>query len=330
MIFNYYEENFNLSNYKFQNIDIVAVGSILSLRIGNREVPYTASSSDKSYNKCLKKMYSEHLERVSVGVNYKNKKIYKDFDLLNEKHSFIERGALSYGKSTNFGYVDTTGTASGNSNSTQIIKKAISELLEKNELFLFWYCNSGARVPKEQTLSYEKKLGIETYENYIFKTQNLSNWPTVICIMFKDGYVVGTGVSCNEKFESALLGALREAKILRVLNSYKLNSMYKFNPAENDNIYKFISNYEGCIHKPFLTKLIPKYNLKLCPLIQDLRICFINGREKGIGKTVTVYSNALFKCIPTKQNLKYCKNIPIVMTKCDIDAIERKIDCFIN
>ena len=95
----------------------------------NYYYPSDGTSISISKELSMRKSYSEYLERFLLSVGgYTHDGTY-----------------VSYGENTNYGYIDTTGTATG-INSKQVIHKALKELIEKNELFYFWYTNIGERL----------------------------------------------------------------------------------------------------------------------------------------------------------------------------------------
>lgn len=330
MLFSKYNYNYNLSNYRFINIENVAIGCLAVTRIDNKDVPYASSSSDKIINVCLKKLYSEYLERSNMGFNYNSQYDCSAFDLINHRITLIKRKYLSYGKNKMYGYVDTTGTASGNSCSYTIIEKSISELIEKNELYLFWYCNMGKKIPEKKYQNMEISLGMDQYDNYMFLSQNLSSWSTVICITFKDGIVQSTGICCDKLLSRAIFGALRESKILKVLNSYRFNTMYNFGEDINHEIFTKIVNYEDFDRddRDFGIN-IKEHEINLCNWINSIFISNLNTGNRALGKTISAHSPALLKCLPTKQNLMHCQNIPIVK-KYKNKVVETMLDCFIS
>lgn len=76
---------------------------------------------------------------------------------------------LGIGHTRRIGNIDTTGTAAGTI-STKVIEKAIFELLEKNELYLFWYLNIGERLKNSKVIErFLKRQGMDEFENYFLR-----------------------------------------------------------------------------------------------------------------------------------------------------------------
>lgn len=329
MIFISHKEHYNLSNYSFININTVAIGSIMSILIDGKVVPFSVSSIDKQKNKLLMKMYSEHLERTTIGFNYLKDNYIDGIDLFTNHLVSIKRSLLSYGENGKSEARDTTGSASGYVNSYEIIKKATSELIEKNELFLFWYCNQGERVSRQDTIAIEKHLNMDCYENHIFVAKNLCSWPTIICISFMNKIVVGTGISCDSDYFRAIENAIAESKILRVLNSYKFDSIYDFGIKKNEEIYNWVNSFQGLTGQNHFTHKIKNYNICMSDQIEDLFVYLLNTKTGQDGKTVSVTSSSLIKCLPTKKNILMCSKIPIISNNMH-HITNNKLDCFIS
>ncbi|KJY59035.1 hypothetical protein JF75_05670 [Lactobacillus kimbladii] len=330
MLFKDYSKNYVYTDKEMKNKLHIISGSLSMRRSENVVFPYISSAAGKTEQLCLKKMYSEFLERTDVGFLYN---ISENMTCVNLKNSKITndylKSSLSYSKNSVLGCVDSTGTAAGNSDSTSIIKKSISELIEKNELFLFWYFRSGRRLSKRETNKFELLCDMCNLKNYMFVSQNLSNWPTVICISVKDNNVVSTGISCQESLNKAIEGALVESKIGRTLNLYQSDTMYKYDFSDKERIIDFVSNCNFKQRSYKFNKLYPDYNLKTVDWISDINISFIGTRFRRSGKVVTAFSDSLLKCLPTKENLRYSGSVSIVK-RYNYIMDDSEMDCIVS
>ena len=312
MIFRDYGDFFNTSNQLFTGVPTVNAGSISVIQKNKIEFPSVSSSCSVMVKDAFLKFYSEYIERTVLASNYRNEKKIKAFDLINGKITTLERCCLSYGPNLISGHCDTTGTSSNPFSSIDSVKKAISELIEKNELILFWFLNLGEKIDANdaEVKKLIKDNLLSNFEVCLFKLRFLSSWITVIGVLFKDGQIVSTGICCNENYRSALEGAIQEMKILRVLNSYKLNTMFSLTQDEQNRVYKKLYYFKNKTLPSNQIKVSDDLNLSVNQMISDLNIAILSkGKFNAV---VSAYSSSLIKCIPTKENLNDCLEIMIV------------------
>lgn len=277
----------------------------------------------------LKKVYSEHLERYYTSLAFMSDKCTASYNLCNGKISYMPLRDLSYGCNTRVGYVDTTGTGARNAETNLIIEKAISELIEKNELLLFWYLGLGKRLEKEQYIEMKlREYGLTCYDSYFFQCQNISSWPTIIALFTKDSKIVTTGISCNKDIKKAMDGAINEAKTLRVLNMLQWRDSLQYSEAEHEEIIEYINTlYDKNVQKHCKFQKIENVDIELAEWIGNLEISMICSRVNS-NKVISVISDELIKCIPIKKNLQYCKDVEIIK-KYNISNIDKMLDCIV-
>ncbi len=330
MLFKDYSKNYVYTDKKMKSKLHIISGSLSMRRSENVIFPYISSAAGKTEQICLKKMYSEFLERTDVGFLYNISKNMTCVDLKNGKiRNDYLKSSLSYSKNSVLGCVDSTGTAARNSNSTSVIKKAISELIEKNELFLFWYFRLGRRLSKRETYKLELLCDMCRFKNYMFISQNLTSWPTVICISVKDNSVLSTGISCQESLNKAIKGALVESKIGRTLNFYKSDNMYRYDFNNKKRIIDFLSNSGFKQKSQKFNRLYSNYNLETVDWISNINISFIGTRSRRSGKVVTAFSDSLLKCLPTQENLRCSGSVPIVK-RYNYMMNDSELDCIVS
>jgi len=316
MLFENFRDNFVLSNQEYLNIDCTGVGSINVFSLKKGIAPYTCSANSKTYNTLIKKMYSEYLERSQIAIIGEKSNSKKCVNLCdNSTQHIIESTALSYNLGELEGVTDTTGTASGNGESTFIIKKALSELIEKNELYLFWYYSMGERLIIDDLIKhFLKKMNFNHYDNYFFKLNNLSSWPTIIFLVFKDEELITTGICCNYLLDKAIEGAIKEAKVLRMMNMYEEDSIFDPKDCTSSYLYNWINmkentNFKMDNHFNYIKSL----NIWISSDINNLYLSILNtSHRNNQGKTIRVFSPELLMCVPSKEQLKYCANIPLI------------------
>lgn len=335
MLFESYDSNYVISNSDFLSRGSILLGSLKTIHVNQKLIPYTSSAYDLQLNTCLLKFYSEFLERSGIGYLSEDFSKFSYTNIISGQIGRIVKNELFYGKSNIIGYVDTTGTASGKKDSNRIICKAISELLEKNELFLFWYRKKGYRL----NLNYKmKKLfemnGFKMYENFLFRINNLSNWTTILHIVFKNNKLVSYGISCHKNISKAIDNAIKEARILRMLNMYGRKSYFEISSEDNIWLYNWLHTipiYKENDQVLFEnSSYLAEFDLCLHSKIKEFNIALINSPySSNIGKTISVYSEYLIKCVPIQKNLQYCLDTPIVAEEGG-DSILKLKDCILE
>lgn len=271
-------------------------------------------------------MYSEHLERYCTSLAYFSQKKAICYNIINNTYNLKKLSSFSYGRNKNFGYVDSTGTSARDSMSNFLIEKAISELLEKNELFLFWYHGLGTIIKKNNYIhQILKKYGLNNLDCYLFKCNNISSWPTVILIAAKENKIITTGICCNKNLNKAIENAINEAKTLWVLNKMKLRASLICNEETHIHSIEYIKKFRNKKnHDKF--KYIKSLDIHIANWIKDLSITFI-GITKGKYKAISVSSDSLIKCVPSQKNIEYCfdtkifKNFPVQNLQNHIECI---------
>lgn len=288
------------------------------IKKGNYYNPSDGTSISTTKELAMKKSYSEYLERFLLGVG-----------------GFTAEGKyISYGKTSAYGYIDTTGTATG-IESCQILKKALSELIEKNELFFLWYTDIGERLNVE--LSNEQKqliksLNFRADEHLCLATRNLSNYYTVITISLYKRQITGCGISCNQTIEEAVKKSIIENKIIEWQNYQNEDSrFYQSVPKDKEKIYDFIfskiekRNSYHC--EEGIDNLIQK-KLMLNKDIPFPEVVILNGKNnhKNNVKTIKLVSKHLLNCLPSKRLIRLSKKQKIIS---NIDYNATEFDCFL-
>lgn len=316
MFFEDHRNSYVLSGGKFLKNIYTGVGSLRTTHLRKGVIPFTCSSNAFHYNVLLSKMYSEYQERNLIAFKGEAEGECQCINILSPSKKLIRVENISYGPSKSLGFIDTTGTASGNNDSYNVIKKAVSELLEKNELFLFWYMEMGNKLTINSYIYKElKKQNLVQFKNYFYLLRNLSNWPTVIHIIFKNKKLISSGICCNPDINKAILGAISEAKTLYFMDRYQKNSIFTPNDSSDDEIHKKLSsNINDEISFKFDDyKYNSNLDIWLSKEIKSMFVGMLNTRyNSGQGKTISVFSPELIKCVPTKENLKYCLDIPLI------------------
>lgn len=288
-------------------LNLCKVKTKLGVSIGD------ATSRDADKIVCIKKCYSEYLERFSLGICIGKKDTVQAINIVDNYIGIRQKELFSYGD-TSYGHNDTTGTATG-VDSCIIIKKAVCELVEKNDVLCFWYNNCGKVISLSEA-QYHKisKCNFISNEFYCFMVKEISNYPTLIIMCFKDRKLLATGACCNRTEEEAFDGAIDEAKIMEWQQfNNDLSSFSQFSTLEHETIYfetvrkaqamKSKYNYED-------EKLNDKIELKRW--IKNIEVNVIYADEKRGLKTVKCVSKELLSSVPVKENIILCKNKEVV------------------
>lgn len=315
MLFEAYRNSYVLSGGEFLKSMYTGVGSLRTTHLKKRVVPFTCSANAFNYNVLLSKMYSEHQERNLIAFKGEKEGEYECINILSPSKQMVRVENISYGPSKSLGFIDTTGTASGYNNSYNIIIKAVSELLEKNELYLFWYKGMGSKLTIDNGIYSElRKQNLLQFENHFYLLKNLSNWPTIVHIVFKNKSLIASGICCNPDINRAIFGAISEAKTLNFMDMYQKYSCFTPKDCSEDYLYKMLSSIKNEKKIKFENyNYISNLDIWLSKEIESMFVGVLNVRfNSDQGKTISVFSPDLLKCVPTKDNLKYCIEIPLL------------------
>lgn len=316
-------ESYGVKSSMFLNNLIIGYVNLSRVKVKEGITAGSASSVDVNKKLALIKSYNEHLERFSLGIPIDSNKEIQTFNLLKKNIMGREFDEFGYGLHQ-LGYNDTTGTASGKKTDF-VIKKAMLELLEKNEVFCFWYGKRGRRV----VLDNEVKELIKLYnfisdEFYIFLLSELSNYPTIIVLGFLDKELLTSGVACADDINNSIKYALREAKSIE-WQTYD-NPLAKANKfsKESSRMFRQKVLYKKHTYKPVTKNFIEKTEkLEIVDWVTDIE-CALIGEDidRGI-KTIKCVSKQLLNSMPIKKNVSLQKNKEIVIRYLD----DFSIDC---
>lgn len=287
-----------LDEYSIGYVNLCKVMTPIGLTIGN------ATSIDLNKQICIKKCYSEYLERFALGIPV-NKNLYcSSFDITRKSIRTNSFSAFGYGD-TKYGHNDTTATATG-IKSEEVINKALCELLEKNEVLCFWYGNCGKRVKINKLLEDKiNNLNFISDKFFCFIINELSNYSTVIVLGMKGKRLITTGVSCTGCAMESFDNAIKEAKIIEWQQyNNKQSEFSNYSTIEMQDIYKVIE----CKNSNFMsTDILPDRNYKsvlnLKSWISDICLKVIFSDEKTGLKTIKCVSEQLLSALPICNNI---------------------------
>lgn len=300
-------EDVFLNRQHISYANLCEVKTPLGLTIGN------ATAIDKRKQICLKKCFSEYLERFALGIPIGKIQKTDAINLADKSIEQIHFSDFGYGDSE-YGHNDTTGTATGYL-SEAVISKALCELIEKNEALCFWYSEHGKRIIQDENFKMMlHRMNFISTEFYGYVIHEISNFPTVIILGFHEERLLTTGIACTDSIEKSLEAAIEEAKIIewQQYNNEK-SGLYHYSKEEREAI-------RGMLHKknqgsesikisdePELQK-----ELQLADWVQHIYIKVIYADEMRGLKTVKCISKELLSSIPIKENIEKTLNKEIV------------------
>lgn len=324
------EKRYGVTNNYFLNEHYIAYGFFGSIKSQYGLTPDDASGISYSKKEAILKCYNEFLERFKMGGKIG---VEKEIPIYNNgTNSFImERASdFSYGYNKKYGYIDTTGTAARFSHG-DAMQTALNELIEKNELFLFWYKNCGCYVEKTQNIN--ELIRIRNYASSrieIFETEELSNMSTFIVVGMHNGRIKTSGISTNINPMEAINKALDEARLLEWINYNNVQSSLE-NVGEKSmaQTVNYLENKCNTLKK-YKWDEFKKDKIIYQELVKNIQFAVLNNKNDFEGLVLKCISKDLFNCIPLKERiLKDCnKNIMkrYGITKADV---HNKPDCIL-
>ncbi|MEC1302876.1 YcaO-like family protein [Lysinibacillus capsici] len=284
---------------------------------------------------------AESIERRSLGINSSEESsTVQAFNLINREIEEVKVSLIRY--SSVEPYVDTTGTAA-HVNSNLAIFNAVSEILEKNAVFLFWYGKRGRKFKSSFKTIYTTYLEKQGYEVHFFLIEEFLPLNIVITIAISSKnslnykFGIGSALLLNEAIlkstsEAYLLGNYYESLYYSFLNGYsysddldkffdKKTLDYVFNLIKAPTIkQESISTKNNILNNEEFYNMLPSWIIQLliCILPQKINQKFI---------VVKVVSNQLYNHIPKKDYLDLNKPINRQTINLHPDQLEIIPDC---
>lgn len=322
-------KNFGIVESIFLNNKYIGYGFFDSLKTKYGITPKDSTSIDSCKETVIIKLINEHLERKRMGIGLINSKDVLAFNYITKSVYKYPLKYFSYGYNEKYGFVDTTGSASGY-NSNMLINKSISEIIEKNEMLLFWYSKLG-KVIKIDEYIYSKfnLMNFISNEFYIFYNKNISNLHTYFIILFNNKKITSSGVSSHLNPKIALDNALYEAKLLEWQNYMNPKS-----PLNDIKVNEYIDIYDYVNHLKYSLNEVNNKEIKdsgnniiISNEIKSLDIIILNGIfTKKSYTTVKCCSEYLMCCLPRKKYIKKKNNDSILKKLNNINNIP---DCIL-
>ncbi|MCL1934882.1 MAG: hypothetical protein FWF57_00655 [Defluviitaleaceae bacterium] len=297
---------FRIKSSSFLGNRKISYGDLDGVLNQGKITPLNSCGIDIDKQLAVIKMFNEHCERFLMddAINTQVKSI----DHINKTIKLANKFDFSYNESVGYGIKDTTGTAAGY-DSSKIIQKAVQELLEKNEMLLLWYKNKGKLIEKNNKIQkHINKFDFKSSYLDIFLCNELSNFYTIITIVYTDTRIISSGIGVSYNFDVALKLSLEEAYMLECGSLYY--PLFSLNFVDEDTHQKAVN------HVLYLKKNIETFkdspdspnNLKIDFVInENIKNLNIQVLNKGFGKrstTIKCISTDLCNSLPTKNKIK--------------------------
>lgn len=284
---------------------------------------------------------AESIERRALAINnYEERSTIQAFDLINKKVEEVKTSSIRY--SLVEPYVDTTGTAA-HLNSNLAISNAVSELFEKNAVFLFWYGKRGIKFESSFKTVYTTYLEKQGYEAHLFLIKEFLPLKIVITLAVSSGnplnykFGIGSGLLLNDAImkstsEAYLLGNYYEALLYNFLKGYSNSEeLYKFSDEQTLNhilnlIKVPIIKQEDILIKEDITNYEALYSM-LPSWIKQLLICILPQKISDKFIVVKAISKQLYNHIPKKEYIDLNKTINKQTINLTSDKLEIIPDC---
>lgn len=308
MLFCYFGKSYQVLKNSYLLNQKIGFGCFSTIKIDNKLSPCTPSAIDLSKYNVYKKIYQEFLERYRIACNMNNYSKIESFNPLMKKVIKNNRHVIGYLYNNEYGFMDTTGTASG-IYSKRLKEKALLELIEKNEAMLIWYLEKGCKIIiNQQIKDLINSIGFYSEEIYIFSSSNLCNLNTFLIILFHNEKVIATGVSIDKDSSKALYKSLLEAKLIEALYmDENISSYNKFTKNDYEIIYKYVKYLSNNMGNVYFKKDI-KQEIILASWINSIEFAILNTKLNQEFITLRCFSKQLLNCIPNKEYIIKCIN----------------------
>lgn len=302
--------------------------------IGKNRGPSGGSGIARDSTVALKKAISESVDRRSLMVAKGLGRKVPFFNLIKQEVVFSELKAISFTDSDS-AYVDTTGTAA-HSSARMAINNAIVELIQKNSIFLFWYCHRGYLLRKHLIRS---QIRPSDFDNIYFICETSFKPLYSVCCIYDYGNRIQVGSGSDLNIKRAMMKSYNE--LLMEMFQDKTNHYINVNQHDYESSDQCMRNYGiGLLHELEIysditgmksdsvesnnwVMLLPKW-------IENLYVTFLPNSLYSSLFVVRASSPELFMHIPVKKAIlksKKYENMPVNITESDI---KKTPDCPID
>lgn len=312
---------FGIERGLFLNEPKIAYAIFSSLKTDKGNTPADSTAIDITLQKTIIKSYCEHMERRKLAINIGSSDVILAYNYISKDKERILAKNFSYGYNEEYGWNDTTGTAAGY-DSSLVIRKAVYELIEKNEMLLFWYKDLGEYVAKDDRIKRMiQNMGFSSERVEVFSSMNLCNRYTFFTICICNNRIISSGVALDDDLERGLMLSLLEARLLEWQN--KNNPKSNINQISSGEMQVMIDFIDDKIDRlNIFEKSILDKNFGIANWIKEIYVGLLNKENDYSPITVKCISKELFNCMPQKNYILDSKNKKILK---EFDISEKEI-----
>lgn len=324
------KKRFGIVAGDFLNSKYIAYSILGSVLTHSGTTPSDGTGIDSVKKMAFIKSYGEQLERKKIGFQVNSSQVVKCVGYFDKEIVNVDMHNFGYGKSLIYGHIDTSGTASG-LKSKDIVDNAVLEIIEKNEMLLFWYLKKGCYINKTESLiKMINNIGFSSEQIEVFYSRELTNNHVFIVILISQGKIVASGAGINKDSLKSLKKALLEARLLEWLNKNNpLSTMSKLDEKEQQNTINYIRSLKQDLpHKNF-KRTVEKHTV-FEEWIKSMDVHVLNKHNNNTSLTIKCISEDLYNCLPLKRNIKDDLNKKIAtIYGLDDYVLENTPDCIL-
>lgn len=304
--------------------------------------PVNCGSISSNKKLSIIKGFSESVERRAIAFGAKKLKETPDYasayNFVNNEMATIPISQTKYRRYPP--YIDTTGSAA-HSNANQSINTAITELLEKNAVFLLWYGMVGTRIKSSVPSPYKEYLEKQGYEITHFLIDYFKPLKVVVTVSYSEStylkykFGVGSSIDIMEAIEKSLseacqIGTFYESILFNQKFGFydnELDELLSWN--EDENTLEYLKELKRLPYTPHEYKDINSNRIDIGLLkemipdwVNELLVFVLPQKIKSELLVVKTYSEQLYNHIPKKQYIDL--NKPINKQTIDLNLVDLK------
>ncbi|MFX3618331.1 MAG: hypothetical protein ACE3JK_12500 [Sporolactobacillus sp.] len=339
-------KKFNIPFRIFNNNDYFAFSKVGTFLIDNSLGPDGGEGIDHNKANSIKKAFSEMLERRALMVGVDKTRNIKSLNLVDKRCNEIPLKNFCY-STDKFSYNDTTGAAAHLKGSKALLN-ALVEIIQKNELLIFWYLKQGYSIRTSDILNKVKIDGVRNYKNIQFFISNyFKPLITSICIVFDKCHecIISSGLGTDTNVYKAIRLSFEEMKLIKEQDTINKKYSELLGNIRDSNYVDAHSTLNSSEYLLKFTRNFAYYNIgkweikdemsifkivnALPPWIKTLFVALLPNTINPSMKIVKIISDELFNSIPIKEIIfrnKKLHNFPFDFESLNTNIIEAP-DC---
>ncbi|PAE18229.1 hypothetical protein CHH80_22810 [Bacillus sp. 7504-2] len=293
--------------------------------------PSSGNAIAKSKSLTFVKAFAEGIERRSLGFggNENHEGNVITWDLISQEQKTIPFEYTKYSIKQPY-CIDTTGT-SAHYSSTEAIKGAILELIEKNILFLFWYGKQGLRLPLSDEILKDihfKMLINEGFEVLVFRNDDFYPLIAIVVIVHNNKQLISSGSAVGFSFNEVLEKALAEAYVIK-WSYLSLNLTQHYSKEIDEHLSSFPIGNQAKSENYTLKSDISNILDVLPDWVSNMHIIFLKNTVFPRLKCVKAFSTDLNNHVPFKDSLNLNSTINKKTLKLSTKELKLLPECIV-